>query len=67
MIVYESTRYRIERYDTPLRYALDEKKPNNRGGVDLINIGWYNSYFKAVEAMAESVINKESLADESLF
>ena len=58
MIVYESTRYRIERYDTPLRYALDEKKPNNRGGVDLINIGWYNSYFKVLQAMSERVYLK---------
>lgn len=56
MILLETPNYRIEEcHNTPCRFALDRKEPQADGHVCLNNLGWFNCYQHALEAMSNDV------------
>lgn len=56
MILFDSKFYRIERvHNTPLPVALDRKEPLPSGQVCLVNVGWYDCYEHALDAMVRDL------------
>jgi hypothetical protein len=65
MIRLETRNYRIEEcHNTPCRFALDHKERRPDGTVCLNNLGWFNCYQHATEAMAEHIESNFTLAND---
>lgn len=61
MIALETDKYRIERYSHhgKLRYAVDRKEAEG-DHVCFVNVGWYETYQMALDAMNRDYLSLEN-------